>query len=146
MPVVPRNAVEKGRDGVTKSQAKALIRAADALPQEIGTGATFNRDGKPCCAIGHIMAQTGFVPSKSELDEEDNSFITAGMSEFQAAFGLAPEPADDFYWAAFVTSSNDRSQPAERRAAAIEAVDAILLEVGRDPAALRAEIAAESAS
>lgn len=43
---------------MNRNQAVRLWRAAQSLPEDLGTDAMF-RDGRPCCALGHLAAAAG---------------------------------------------------------------------------------------
>lgn len=114
---------------MTHEQAKALIKAADALPDVLGIGWTFY-DGKPCCAIGHLAIAAGAAPLMGNLPSR-----CYGETYVQHAFDLhvnAIEDANDAY-----------ADPAVRRAAVRDVIHKQVRSAGHDPAVLRAEIAAE---
>ena len=103
-----------------REQAVRLLRAADALPEWIGKSVPFF-DGKPQCAMGHMLAADGYDPD--DIRHCDDPYV-----EFRYRFGV--DPTDIFL-------KNDAAGPSFRRAADIAEVERLLRLVGHDPAALR---------
>lgn len=96
---------------MTREQAVALIRAADALPDELGAGSSFGRYGLPNCALGHLARH---------LD-----------ADVKAKFGL------DRAKCRAIMTANDRALPLQRRAEVITEVEHLIAIDGYDPAELR---------
>lgn len=109
---------------MTADQAKALARAADALPEEIGTSHPFNLDGHPNCAIGFMARRSGFTGTNAM-----DAYIAVERS-----CGLTMGEVDSIWMA------NDACRDdATRRAAVIAVIERIIGEHGHDVAALRKE-------
>lgn len=112
---------------MTQAQARALLAAADALPQEIGGMYTFRPGGIPCCAIGHLAHGLGYVP--------------LGSSRFGGEMAVARAYGLHGGWVKRIEDVNDDAPAWNRRAAVIAAIERIIGEHGYDVAALRAEVA-----
>lgn len=115
---------------MTEAQARALLAAADALPQEIGGMYTFGPGGIPCCAIGHLAHGLGYVPRGG------NRF--GGELAVASAYGLDGGHVDR------IEGVNDDAPSWCRRAAVIGTVERIIGQHGYDVAALRAEVAGDA--
>lgn len=112
---------------MTQAQARALLAAADALPQEIGGMYTFRPGGIPCCAIGHLAHGLGYVP--------------LGDSRFGGELAVASAYGLDRGHLNRIERVNDDAPSWCRRAAVIAVIERIIGEHGYDVAALRAEVA-----
>jgi hypothetical protein len=116
---------------MTADQARALIRAADALPQEIGANLTFS-DGYPCCAVGHLAYSAGCRAPRGY------GSASLGAGPVMAAYGLHIREVTA------IECANDSSPADRRRAAVIAVIEGIIRAHGYDPDALRAEVAGDA--
>lgn len=114
---------------MTHEQAKALIRAADALPKHLGDNYTFYQ-GAPCCAVGHLAA-----PLLPETPRGPT--VLTGDLEVRVAYDLDTD--------AIIAANDEAASPGRRRGRVLTAIAKQVKAAGHDPAALRAEIAAEAA-
>lgn len=112
---------------MTAPQARALLQAADELPQEIGGQYTFRPGGIPCCAVGHLAYRLGYVP--------------LGDSRFGGEMAVARAYGLDGGHVNRIEDVNDDTPSWRRRPAVIAAIERIIGEHGYDVAALRAEVA-----
>lgn len=112
---------------MNRDQAKALLKAADALPAALGAGCTF-RNRKPYCAVGHMAAALGVT-----APEGDRELLIYGHHQVDQAYDCDADA---------IEVANDTSGPQRRRARVIAEVEKQVRSAGYDPSALRAEASA----